>query len=196
MIHVTDEHPFYVQGRGWTEAAALRAGFEVVTADGARYTIIANTDDVRSSAVKVYNLEVADGHTYFVADGNGADTFVWAHNTCITINAVAGRARETRALTRLSARFGTSNVLSQRYLLDAQGDVLRFAGRARRIDFVVLKGGKAQRVYEVTSKLADKTKQLIREANIHAMGSVFVRDPASGMLVDVSGLISKVMRIK
>jgi hypothetical protein len=30
----------------------------------------------------VYNFEVESAHTYFVADGIGHDSFIWAHNSC------------------------------------------------------------------------------------------------------------------
>jgi Pretoxin HINT domain len=73
-IRTTPEHPFYVRGKGWTDAGALHAGDEVRTQDG-----WVEIEEVRDTGLyeKVYNVRVADFHTYFV----GGDGFaVWAHN--------------------------------------------------------------------------------------------------------------------
>jgi Pretoxin HINT domain/DNA/RNA non-specific endonuclease len=73
-IGTTPEHPFYVRGKGWAEAGALHAGDEVRTQDG-----WVEIEEVRDTGLyeKVYNIRVADFHTYFV----GGDGFaVWAHN--------------------------------------------------------------------------------------------------------------------
>jgi hypothetical protein len=81
-LRVTDEHPFYVDGRGWTGAAALRAGDRLVSPDGSARVVSGNADYKPAAGAMVYNFTVADAHTYFVADGVGADAFTWVHNTC------------------------------------------------------------------------------------------------------------------
>ena len=76
-IETTEEHPFYVEGRGWTEAASLKEGDEVRTADGSVVAVEASESIKLSEPVKVYNFEVEDFHTYYVSEQK-----VLVHNTC------------------------------------------------------------------------------------------------------------------
>ncbi len=77
-IKTTAEHPFYVPAQqAFVPAGALKAGDRLVTHDGRLIAI----DRVDSTAeiTTVYNLRVADHHTYFV----GGDLWgwdVWVHN--------------------------------------------------------------------------------------------------------------------
>ena len=76
-IETTEEHPFYVEGRGWTEASSLKEGDEVRTADGSAAAVEASESIKLSEPVKVYNFEVEDFHTYYVSEQK-----VLVHNTC------------------------------------------------------------------------------------------------------------------
>ena len=76
-IETTEEHPFYVEGRGWTEAASLKEGDEVRTADGSAAAVEASESIKLSEPVKMYNFEVEDFHTYYVSEQK-----VLVHNTC------------------------------------------------------------------------------------------------------------------
>jgi YD repeat-containing protein len=77
-IRTTNEHPFYVKGKGWLPLSEIRAGDEIrleepgwVTVKGVEHTGQWET---------VYNFRIKDFHTYFV----GCDEWgfsVWAHNT-------------------------------------------------------------------------------------------------------------------
>ena len=78
-IRTTAEHPFWVQGRGWTKACDLIAGDRLRCADGRR-VVVAGVRDAGEVAA-VYNLRVAADHTYFVGDP-GWGFSVWAHNAC------------------------------------------------------------------------------------------------------------------
>jgi RHS repeat-associated protein len=64
-IRTTDEHPFWVEGAGWTRAGDLRAGDRLVARDGATWDVEA----VRrvDQPERVYNLEIEAPHTYFVS---------------------------------------------------------------------------------------------------------------------------------
>ncbi len=75
-IVTTSEHPFYVTGRGWTRADALKAGDLIVTADG-QVVRVTSTAWLKTEQV-AYNMEVEDFHTYFVGQKR-----VWVHNTCV-----------------------------------------------------------------------------------------------------------------
>lgn len=80
VIRTTAEHPFFVRRRGWTAAAEIRPG-DAVSTDAAGWIKV---DDVRatSETVPVYNMRVADYHTYFVGSANWGFA-VWVHNSCI-----------------------------------------------------------------------------------------------------------------
>ena len=75
-IEVTPPHPFQVEGRGWVSAGDLAPGDEVLDADGG----LLQVDGVISTGrtTTVYNLEVAEYHTYFVGHGGA-----WVHNECL-----------------------------------------------------------------------------------------------------------------
>lgn len=77
VIDTTENHPFYVEGKGWCVASELEDGDVLRTQDGeteiVRDVQIENLDE----AVRVYNLEIEDSHTYYVS----ADE-VLVHNEC------------------------------------------------------------------------------------------------------------------
>src|SRR5262249_7866819 len=76
-IRTTGEHPVFVAGKGWVPCHDLRVGDRLATESGAWVAVEAVEDTGLWSVV--YNLRVADHHTYFV----GKDEWgfaVWAHN--------------------------------------------------------------------------------------------------------------------
>ena len=79
VIETTKEHPFWIEGQGWTKAEFLKAGDIVRSEDGSGIEI----EDVEifelpeDEYVVVYNFEVADFHSYYVSEFN-----VLVHNTC------------------------------------------------------------------------------------------------------------------
>jgi hypothetical protein len=76
VIRTTQEHPFYVQGKGWTPLAEIRPG-DLIRTDNGWVPVTKIEDTGRYETV--YNLRVQDYHTYFV----GAQDWgfgVWAHN--------------------------------------------------------------------------------------------------------------------
>jgi hypothetical protein len=77
VIGTTTEHPFYVLDRGWISADELWEGAELVGHDGIT-TKITQIEPTREYAV-VYNVRVADWHTYFVGAADWGFS-VWVHN--------------------------------------------------------------------------------------------------------------------
>lgn len=73
-LEVTAPHPFRVAGRGWVAAGDLQAGDEI---DGAGARLRVAGVEATGRSTTVYNLEIAEFHTYFV--GRGA---AWVHNDC------------------------------------------------------------------------------------------------------------------
>jgi hypothetical protein len=77
VIGTTTEHPFYVRDRGWVKASELWVGAELVGHDEITTKITA-IEPTRDYAV-VYNIRVADWHTYFVGCADWGFS-LWAHN--------------------------------------------------------------------------------------------------------------------
>jgi hypothetical protein len=71
-IEVTGEHPFWVTERGWVVARALHPGDLLSTSTSDVLEVVESAEGRRAT---VYNVEVADFHTYFAGD-DGA----WVHN--------------------------------------------------------------------------------------------------------------------
>ncbi len=80
MVRTTATHPFFVKGRGWTPAGELRSQDLLSTGAGDWIAVDKIVDTQRDESV--YNLRVADFHTYFVG-GKGWRFALWAHNGCI-----------------------------------------------------------------------------------------------------------------
>jgi len=79
IIETTEEHPFWVVGKGWTAANAMRVGDRLLTATG-EPLLIESVGESRREAT-VYNFRVEEWHTYFVGDPIGWGFDVWVHNT-------------------------------------------------------------------------------------------------------------------
>jgi len=64
IIEVTGEHPFWLDGKGWTEVKDLQVGDLLVSSDGTKLAIDKIEKEPREATV--YNFEVADFHSYLV----------------------------------------------------------------------------------------------------------------------------------
>ena len=77
-IRTTHEHPFCVAKKGWTPANELQVGDRLVCAETGKVVTVESVTDTGEWEL-VYNLRVAEYHTYFVG-GNDWGFDVWAHN--------------------------------------------------------------------------------------------------------------------
>lgn len=77
LIRTTAEHPFFARSKGWTRAVDLVPAEELLGHDG-RWAVVGSARDTGRSET-VYNLRVADDHTYFVGCEEWGFS-VWAHN--------------------------------------------------------------------------------------------------------------------
>lgn len=71
-IETTDDHPFWVEGRGWLRADNLWNGAPLGRRDGVSSSICGARRTGRT--MRVYNLTVEGDHTFFVVGGT------WVHN--------------------------------------------------------------------------------------------------------------------
>jgi hypothetical protein len=76
-IICTPSHPFYSPVKGWTDAVHLRAGDILVLVNGEYVVVEKVQHELLESSVKVYNFQVEDYHTYYVAESG-----VLVHNLC------------------------------------------------------------------------------------------------------------------
>ena len=104
-------------------------------------------------------------------------------------NKIDGLQREDEAEKELNEKYPETEgyeIISEAYLRDKDGNIVKdpVTGEKRRIDFVVIKDGKAVDSVEVTSKTADKTEQTAKENRIRENGGNYVRD-SNGNLVEI-----------
>ena len=80
LIRTTGEHPFQELTKGWVPCRELDIGDRLMCEDGSTVLVeeVVDTGEVEV----VYNLRVADWHTYFVG-GDDWGFAVWAHNACV-----------------------------------------------------------------------------------------------------------------
>ena len=76
-IVTTPPHPFYSPVKGWTDAVHLRAGDILVLVNGEYVVVEKVQHELLENPVKVYNFQVEDYHTYYVAECG-----VLVHNSC------------------------------------------------------------------------------------------------------------------
>lgn len=89
-IVTTDNHPFYVQGRGFIEAGRLLVGDKLVSVNGDDLSIEKYKLDKLNTPAKVFNFQVEDTHTYFVGLCG-----VWVHNAECTKQQVMDENRQS-----------------------------------------------------------------------------------------------------
>jgi hypothetical protein len=131
LIRTTPEHPFFVYDKGWTAAGALEVGDRIRTDCGwVKVEDLLDTGEYET----VYNLRVADYHTYFVGQAHWPFA-VWAHNSYQAGLAELARAPEITSrgvtLTQLQQRTYATNVKG---FLRRVGDIHRVY-RNRLSDF-------------------------------------------------------------
>ncbi|MGG4147628.1 polymorphic toxin-type HINT domain-containing protein, partial [Paenibacillus algorifonticola] len=86
VIEATGEHPFWLDGKGWTFVKDLKVGDLLVSSDGTKLAI--DKIEKESREATVYNFEVEDYHSYFVSNLG-----IWVHNCAVK---GMGKGLETR----------------------------------------------------------------------------------------------------
>ncbi|WP_447663665.1 polymorphic toxin-type HINT domain-containing protein [Paenibacillus sp. D51F] len=98
VITTTDEHPFWIIGKGWVESKNLVVGDVLTTSDGKELAI--EKIEVKQGHATVYNFKVKDFHTYFVSNLG-----IWTHNACSTPNTTTKWDIKTNAKAELTYNF-------------------------------------------------------------------------------------------
>ncbi|WP_144425428.1 polymorphic toxin-type HINT domain-containing protein [Cellulosimicrobium cellulans] len=119
-IVATENHPFWVEGHGWVDAANLRSGDSLKNSTGTLVSIASVRDLGWFPGIDVYNLHVDGDHTYFVGSGDASlDQLVHnAGEACDLVSFNGPHAREgvalvngklTATVRRLINQYGNRN---------------------------------------------------------------------------------------
>lgn len=140
IIETTDNHPFWVDGKGWVLSIDLKVGDELLQSNGNRLKIKDIEVIHYHDKIEVYNFTVADFHTYFVSDLE-----IWVHN----INEFCGTGSDLANLAKHSTKSidGLPDVKVSAEIVNSAA--IEFVGSGAKIKMV--NGGM---VY--TSKKGDK----------------------------------------
>ncbi|MDR2492367.1 MAG: HINT domain-containing protein, partial [Coriobacteriales bacterium] len=192
-ILATPSHPFFVANKGWTPAADLASGSALLLQGGGTAQVEAATVERLERAVPVYNIEVADWHTYHVGQSG-----ILVHNDCVE-NKAAGLRREAKVASELRSQYPESagyRIQNEALLRDSSGRKVidPATGSGRRIDFVVDRSGTIVDSIEVTSKTAPKAAQIAHEAIVRANGGNYVRMGDGTLLRIPDDLITRIIR--
>ena len=140
MIETTEEHPFWVEEKGWVLAGELNEGdvLRLKSGENVKVTKLERVD--LKESVKVYNFEVQDWHTYYVSDIN-----VLVHNK-------AARYEPTN-IKKVDDKFLKKNNIDAHELKkDVLGRRAKISGYDIYVDkdtgglFIYRKGGKGQSI--------------------------------------------------
>ncbi len=95
-VDATTSHPFYVVGKGWVAAGDLAVGDSIQTISGDAGVVTGLELEKLDKPISVYNLEVEDFHSYFVADG------VLVHNVCTQGRGSTGRTEPKNLMEEMA----------------------------------------------------------------------------------------------
>ena len=144
-------------------------------------------DDLEKSYRDLFKDDFEEGENYdadVIAEANEEEDFGQPIQ-----NKIDGLERENLVKKELEKKYPASqgySVESEKYLRNENGEIVRDpeTGEARRIDFVVIKGKEVVSSIEVTSKTADKSKQIAKENRIRENGGNFI-ETDNGNLIEI-----------
>jgi hypothetical protein len=104
-LGVTAEHPFWVEGKGWTNAGDLAIDDEISTLENGAVKVASIASDAEKHTT--YNFEVEDFHTYFVGE-----SALWVHNVCwnpLPAHKLWGKGKLGSHFTKHGDEFGAAS---------------------------------------------------------------------------------------
>ena len=96
VVDATTSHPFYVVGKGWVAAGDLAVGDGIQAISGDAGIVTGLKLEKLDKPIPVYNLDVEDFHSYFVADG------VLVHNVCTQGRGSTGRTEPKNLMEEMA----------------------------------------------------------------------------------------------
>ncbi|MGW2823971.1 polymorphic toxin-type HINT domain-containing protein [Streptomyces sp. NPDC001443] len=121
-LRATAEHPFWVRGKGWTGAEALRPGDRLTTLDGKGAQVESVTK--QRGPVQVFNFEVEGDHTYFVGSSKVLvhnACRIWPNNMAVTLE------QELATAERLGIRPAKPGSANWDKYIDMDGEAIKWA---------------------------------------------------------------------
>lgn len=114
-------------------------------------------------------------------------------------NKIDGLRREDEVCRDLEKQYTLEagcEIIREAYLRDEQGNILKDpeTGKARRVDFLVVKDGQIVDSIEVTSKTADKSGQLAKENRIRDIGGNYIFDASDNLIKFPGNIYTRVER--
>lgn len=97
-IQATDDHPFFVVGKGWKQTVELKEGDLIETDGHGSMKVISLLDENRTDLT--YNFTVADFHTYYVTERN-----VLVHN--------CGRGKQVGNIINTNGSTNASDIVAK-----------------------------------------------------------------------------------
>ncbi|WP_322923213.1 polymorphic toxin-type HINT domain-containing protein [Paenibacillus campi] len=140
MIETTDNHPFWIEGKGWVTAIELKVGDPLKQSNGHVLAIEQIEVVHHEQKVKVYNFTVTEYHTYFVSDLG-----IWVHNIdCFNVtvkylgrNVNVYRGGSSFTVRSMDVKIIDGQVQTNRGIsLDVNPSTVEKFGGAYRIDFL------------------------------------------------------------
>ena len=142
-IITTPGHPFYVSGKGWVGADELACGDKVILYGGQCAYVDKVSIEHLITAVKVYNFEVEDFHTYFVGDNS-----VLVHNKGCGFK----RYSDSQLAKIVKGKFHGPGGAKKAILKDVPKDILKRVGS--NPDIAISKDGVIQLVSRIHDGLS------------------------------------------
>ena len=134
-LHLTPEHPLWVQGKGWVEAKDIKWEDPISTVSG---DVLAFDNEYVNAKTKVYNFTVANTHTYFA----GPSGF-WVHNADCKVTFVSRKDFDELSFDVDKGRItpGSIEELRAAYAAEIGGLIPNVAKRGTRgADFELVDG--------------------------------------------------------
>ena len=115
----TPTHCYYVVGKGWTYAKDIAIGDQLKYYNDNTVEVTSIQEEQLQDTINVFNLEVEDGHTYFVSEND-----IWVHNMGCGVNELEAAGTAYTEVTGVAeAELTGVNTLLQSDLLAGEADV-------------------------------------------------------------------------
>ena len=149
VVITTEEHPFWIIGKGWTEANNIELG-DYVQRRNKEPEQITNKSIIKlESPVIVYNLEVEDWHTYYVSNAS-----ILVHNKCSLKFARKSASQIERMVGVKSGTF--HRIMKPKILKSAGNQILKKVGK--NPDILIAQDGTIQLVSTIKRGVSVITK--------------------------------------
>ncbi|MCY9587477.1 polymorphic toxin-type HINT domain-containing protein, partial [Paenibacillus alvei] len=168
VIESTYNHPFWVDGQGWTFVKDLKVGNLLVQSDGNKLKI--KSIELEHESATVYNMTVDEFHTYFVSDLG-----IWVHNS----NCFSGSGADLANLARNSKKIdGLKGMTASADLVNEAAT--NFVGKGAKIQKIdggmwyvskdglsrVRTGQKAKGAYEANFEILDSKGNVLTNYHV------------------------------